>query len=132
MDRQQFTTGSPWEKNVGYSRALRVGPFVYVSGTTASDAQGKTQCVGDAAGQTRYILQKIENALMQVGATMRDVVRTRIFVRYIAQWGDIGKVHGEFFSEIQPSLTLVETSGLVNQDHLLEIEVDAIVPGYFA
>lgn len=127
MERQKYTTGSPWEKSVGYSRVLRVGPLVYVSGTTASNAEGKTQHVGDPAGQTRFILQKIENALKQVGASLQDVVRTRIFVKDISQWEAIGRVHGEFFSEIQPANSLIEVSGLVSPDHLVEIEVDAVI-----
>jgi enamine deaminase RidA (YjgF/YER057c/UK114 family) len=127
MTRQNFSTDTPWESAVGYSRAVRVGSHVFVSGTTASAEDGATVCVGDAAGQTRFALQKIEHALREVGAEFRDVVRTRMFVVDMDQWEEIGRVHGEFFAEVRPASTMVEVSRLVNPDHLVEIEVDAIV-----
>lgn len=128
MTRQNFSTGTPWESSVGYSRAVRVGDRVFVSGTTASAEDGSTVFVGDAAGQTRYALQKIENALKEVGAALKDVVRTRMFVVDIDQWEEIGRVHGEFFANVCPAATMVEVSRLINSDHLVEIEVDAVVP----
>lgn len=127
MARQYCSTGTPWESSVGYSRAVRVGKQIVVSGTTASAEDGSTVAVRDAAGQTRYVLQKIEAALAELGSSLSDVVRTRIFVVNIDQWEEIGRVHGEFFSDIRPAATMVEVSRLVNPDHLVEIEVDAIV-----
>ncbi len=127
MNRQNCSTGTPWEASVGYSRAVRVGRQIFVSGTTASAEDGTTVAVRDAAGQTRYVLQKIEAALTELGASLSDVVRTRIFVVNIDQWEEIGRVHGEFFSDVRPASTLVEVSRLTNPDHLVEIEVDAIV-----
>ncbi len=129
MSRQSVSTGTPWEKQVGYSRAVRVGDLVFVCGTTASDAQGNTIAVGDAYRQTQYILKKIEDTLKVVGAKISDVVRTRIFVRDISQWEEIGKAHAEVFAnaEIRPAATMVEVSRLVNPDHLVEIEIDAVI-----
>ena len=127
MTRQLCSTGTPWESSVGYSRAVRVGQQIFVSGTTASAEDGSTVAVRDAAGQTRYVLQKIEAALTELGASLSDVVRTRIFVVNIDQWEEIGRVHGEFFSDVRPAATMVEASRLINPDHLVEIEVDAIV-----
>lgn len=127
MTRQLCSTRTPWESSVGYSRAVRVGQQIFVSGTTASAEDGSTVAVRDAAGQTRYVLQKIEAALGRLDASLSDVVRTRIFVVNIDQWEEIGRVHGEFFSDIRPAATMVEVSRLVNPDHLVEIEVDAIL-----
>ena len=127
MTRTTFSTGTPWEKSVGYSRAVKVGNQIFVSGTTASGEDGTTIAVGDAAAQTRYIFQKIETALTEAGATLADVVRTRMFVTDIINWEPIGKVHGEFFADIRPAATMVEVSRLINPDHLIEIEVDAVV-----
>jgi enamine deaminase RidA (YjgF/YER057c/UK114 family) len=127
MERRTHGTGTPWERVVAYSRALRAGPHVFVSGTTASDEDGKTIAPGDAAGQTRYILQKIESALTALGANRTHVVRTRMFVIDISRWEEIGRVHGEFFQGINPVATMVEVQRLVNPDHLVEIEVDALV-----
>ena len=129
MERREFGTGTPWERVVAYSRALRVGPHVFVSGTTASDEDGNTIAPGDAAEQTRSILQKIEAALEAVGANRTHVVRTRMFVTDISRWEEIGQVHGEFFRGINPVATMVEVQRLVNPDHLVEIEVDALVAG---
>jgi enamine deaminase RidA (YjgF/YER057c/UK114 family) len=129
MQRQSFSTGTPWEKLVAYSRALRVGSQVFVSGTTASNSDGSTVAVGNAYEQTMFILRKIEAALAEVGAKMSDVVRTRMFVTDISQWEEIGRAHGEVFAGINPAATMVEVSRLVSPDHLVEIEVDAVVSG---
>ncbi len=125
--RQNISSGAVWESAVGYSRAVRVGNRVLVAGTTASDENGRVLGVGDAAEQTRIILKKIERALQQAGAELRHVVRTRIFVTDIENWEAIGKVHGEFFSDIHPVATMVEVQRLINPKHLVEIEVEAII-----
>lgn len=130
MTRTKFSTGTPWEKSVGYSRTVKVGNQVFVSGTTASGEDGATVAVGDAESQTRYIFRKIEAALAEAGATLEDVVRTRMFVTDISNWEPIGRVHGEFFADIRPAATMVEISRLINPDHLIEIEVDAVIPGH--
>lgn len=127
MSRINVSSGAPWEEKVGYSRAVRIGNHVWVSGTTATDEYGKVVAIGDAAMQTRYVLQKIERALKEAGATFADVVRTRTFVTDIAQWEAIGRVHGEFFGQIRPAATMVEVGKLIEPDHLVEIEVDAFV-----
>jgi enamine deaminase RidA (YjgF/YER057c/UK114 family) len=127
MDRQRVSTGTPWEKAVGYSRAVRVGQFVYVSGTTASDENGNVVAVGDAYQQTHYALSKIVAALNELGAMTKDVVRTRMFVTDISRWEEIGQAHGEFFADINPAATMVQVSRLIDSDHLVEIEVDAVI-----
>ena len=127
MQRQTVVTGTPWEKVVAYSRAVRIGPHVFVSGTTASNSDGTTVAVGDAYQQTVFILRKIESALVQVGAKLSDVARTRMFVTDISRWEEIGRAHGEIFAGINPASTMVEVRRLVNADHLVEIEVDAVV-----
>ncbi|MFT4556489.1 MAG: RidA family protein [Planctomycetales bacterium] len=127
MSRQLISSGTPWEASVGYSRAVRVGNQIFVSGTTASDEDGQTVSVGDAYGQTQFILWKIESALKAAGAELTDVVRTRIFVTDISRWEEIGKAHGEVFAIIRPAATMVEVKGLINPDHLVEIEVDAVI-----
>ena len=124
-DRKNISSGAPWESVVGYSRAVRIGNHIWVSGTTATDENGKVVGVGDAAAQARYILQKIERVLKEAGVSIADVARTRMFVTDISQWEAIGRVHGEFFSEIRPVATMVEVSKLIDPDHLVEIEVDA-------
>ena len=124
--RQKVSSGSPWEDIVGYSRAIRVGNIVEVAGTTAMDGDnliGK----GDIYAQTVYILKKIENALQQVGASLNDVVRTRMYVTHIDLWEQVGKAHGEFFATLKPVATMVEVSRLINDDLLIEIEVTAII-----
>lgn len=127
MERQTVSTGTPWEKVVNYSRAVRVGSQVFVAGTTASDNDGSTVAVGNAYVQTVFILRKIEAALTEVGAKLSDVTRTRMFVTDISRWEEIGRAHGEFFAGINPAATMVEVRRLVNPDHLVEIEVDAVV-----
>jgi enamine deaminase RidA (YjgF/YER057c/UK114 family) len=127
FERKNFSSGAPWESVVGYSRAVRIGQHVWVSGTTATDEHGQVVGAGDAAAQTRYALQKIERALNQAGASMADVVRTRMFVTDISQWEAIGPVHGEFFGDIRPAATMVEVNKLIDCGHLVEIEVDAFV-----
>jgi enamine deaminase RidA (YjgF/YER057c/UK114 family) len=126
MDRQNISTGTPWEALAGYSRAVRVGDQVYVSGTTASDASGAVQHPGDPAGQTRYILEKIAGALAEAGASLEDVVRTRIFVRNIADWPAVARAHGEVFGAIRPANTLVRAE-LIELEMLVEIEAVAVI-----
>ena len=126
-NRKNISSGAPWESIVGYSRAVRIGNHIWVSGTTATDENGKIVGVGDAAAQTRYALQKIGRALEEAGVTFADVVRTRTFVTDISQWEAIGRVHGEYFGDIRPTATMVEVRKLIDPDHLVEIEVDAFV-----
>ncbi len=127
MNRVNLSTDTPWEAQVGYSRAVRVGNQIFVAGTTASTDDGVTVAVGDAYEQTRFILQKIKAALAKVGAKMTDITRSRMFVTDISRWEEIGKAHGEVFGDIRPAATMVEVRRLVNSDHLVEIEVNAIV-----
>ncbi|CAN5610893.1 RidA family protein [soil metagenome] len=125
--RQQVGSGSPWEDIVGYSRAVRVGNIIEVAGTTAMDGDtlvGK----GDVYAQTKFIFQKIEQALQQLGSSLNDVVRTRMFVTNISDWELIGKAHGEFFATIKPVATMVEVKALINNDLLIEIEVTVMIP----
>ena len=127
MQRQLVSSNTPWEALAGYSRAIRVGNAVYVSGTTASDANGVVQHPGDAAAQTLYILRKIEAALADAGATLADVVRTRIFVRHIEDWEAVARAHGSVFGAIRPANSLVRAEPIL-PEMLVEIEVDAIIP----
>jgi enamine deaminase RidA (YjgF/YER057c/UK114 family) len=127
MQRKSFSTGTKWEKEIGYSRALRVGKFVFVSGTTATNSEGKVEGVNDPYVQSKFILEKIKAALHEVGAELKDVVRTRMYLTNITHWQEVGKAHGEFFSGIDPATAIMEISKLISPEHLVEIEVDAIL-----
>jgi enamine deaminase RidA (YjgF/YER057c/UK114 family) len=126
-NRTNYASGSKWEDIIGYSRAVKIGNIIEVTGTVASDENGNTVGRDNPYEQTKYVLQKIEKVLQQAGASLKDVIRTRMFVTEIRNWEEYGRAHGEFFAEIKPCTTMVEVSSLIGDEYLVEIEATAIV-----
>ncbi len=127
MERINVSTGAKWEDIVGYSRAVKMGNIIEVSGTVATDGSGEIVGKNDVYIQTKFIMLKVEKVLEQLGAKMSDVVRTRIFTTNIAKWEEIGKAHGEFFRDVKPATTMLEVSALIDKEYLVEIEFSAVL-----
>ena len=127
LNRTNYASGAKWEDIVGYSRAVRVGNMIEITGTVAVDKDGAVVGPGDAYKQTRFILEKIETVIKQAGASMKDVVRTRMFVTDISRWEEYGRAHGEFFQTIRPCTSMIEVKGLIAPEYLIEIEATAII-----